>query len=497
MNISSNPDRNLDYQFYFLFRTDGPQGEDKLPEPFPEFGTLHGIGIPIDTDKRLFRRNVPPQKPLAEWHTHLQTAWDSICQEYSNAFNPQAPQPQLASPQAVDYCEKTLLGVALVLWDDSLDRHEVKLDLYDNQHHLLGEASFAYRPKMDDTWFFNLRDKAGNMPQPAEFHALVPTGKNRAWQAENWSLRLDNRAPYLVTMQPQENFNKPIFAVYGLAHGDEVLALQQQQTWPTELQQVLAGKGDINPFRKTEILNVIIARLLIRDAVFERMDCSAHHLRRQLQETDAKYSRQDETMLKITPNSILEEQLREMEKLITQATFTLGYLKDGIETLKINYKNLQRRLNHLHQELGEQWQLDSQGAEKQPPLLANIRQGIRVLSSHLVYIQGKLTYLEGTRNRWRSYVIEDDHAATKHLGDAAHLIIFLVALAELPKLMVEHHQTTELSVLYFTIIVILILSVGYVIWYYGKKVINYLRYHCRQAGSKPSLAAQSGEHHYE
>jgi hypothetical protein len=39
-------------------------------------------------------------------------------------------------------------------------------------------------------------------------------------------------------MLPQEKFNKPIFAVYGLAHGDADTALQQQQTWPTDLQQV-------------------------------------------------------------------------------------------------------------------------------------------------------------------------------------------------------------------------------------------------------------------
>ncbi len=120
MPVSSNPDRNLDYQFYFLFRTYCPQGEDKLPEPFQEFGSLQGIGIRIDTDKRLFRRNAPSQKPLAEWQTQLKTAWDDICQTYSHAFN---SQPTL--PRAVNYCEKALLGIALVLWDESLDRHEV------------------------------------------------------------------------------------------------------------------------------------------------------------------------------------------------------------------------------------------------------------------------------------------------------------------------------------------------------------------------------------
>jgi hypothetical protein len=336
------------------------------------------------------------------------------------------------------------------------------------------------------------------MPQPAEFHALVPTRKNHAWQVENWSLRLeDQRAPYLVTMLPQDNFNKPIFAVYGLAHGDADTALQQQQTWPTNLQQVLAGGGDIHQLRKTEVLNALLARLLIRNAVFEMMDCNARHLRGQLQETQAKYSHQDETTLQSTPNYILEEQLREMENLLTQATYTLGYLQQGIETLEINYENLQWRLDHLPQELGEPWQLDSQGAEKLPPLLANIRKAIKDLSSHRVYIQGKMTYLEGTRNRWRSYVSEHNHAVTEHLGHAAHLIIFLVALAELPKLIIEYPEKTELAVLYVTIIVILILSVGYVVWYYGKKVGKYLRYRFRQAVAKSSLPTQSGEHHYE
>jgi len=492
MPVSSNPDRNLDYQFYFLFRTYCAQGEDKFPEPFQEFGTLQGIGIPIDTDKRLFRRNALPQKPLAEWQTQLNTAWDDICQTYSHAFN---SQPTL--PQAVNYCEKALLGIALVLWDESLDRHEVKLDLYDNSpHQRLGEVNFAYRPNLDDSYFFSLRDKVGNMPTAAEFHALVPT---TAIKVENWSLCLNNHGPYLVTMQPAEQFNKPIFAVYGLAHGDADLALQQGQTWPTDLQQVLAGGGDLHQFRKTEVLNAVIARLLIRDAIFEMMDGTARDLRGQLQKTQAKYSRQDETTLQNTPNSILEEQLRDMENLLTRATYVLGYLKQGIEALEINYENLQWRLDHLHQELGEPWQLDYQGTDKLPPLLANIRKAIKDLSSHLVYIQGKLTYLEGTRNRWRSYVIEHNHAVTEHLGHAAHLIIFLIALAELPRLMLEHHHSIELSVLYFTIIVILILSMGYVFWYYGKKVIKYLRYYRFQQKtvSKSPPSTQSGETHYE
>lgn len=493
MPVSSNPDRNLDYQFYFLFRTYCPQGEDKLPEPFQEFGTLQGIGIRIDTDKRLFRRNAPSQKPLANWQTQLNTAWDDICQTYSRAFNSHNSPPTL--PPAIDYCEKALLGIALVLWDESLDRHEVKLDCYDNQHHRLGEVSFAYRPKMDDSWLFSLRDKAGKMPTAAEFHALVPT---TTMKVENWSLRLNNHGPYLVTMQSAEQFNKPIFAVYGLAHGDADLALQQGQTWPTDLQQVLAGAGDLHQLRKTEVLNAVIARLLIRDAIFEMMDGTARDLRNQLQNTQAKYSYQDETILQNTPDSVLEEQLRDMENLLTRATYVLGYLKQGIEALEINYENLQWRLDHLHQELGEPWQLDYQGTDRLPPLLANIRKAIKNLSSHLIYIQGKLTYLEGTRNRWRSYVNEHNHAATEHLGYAAHLIIFLVALAELPKLVLEYHHSTELFVLYFTIIVILILSVGYVLWYYGKKVIKRLRYYFRQKTvSKSPSATQSGEPHYE
>ncbi len=55
----TNPDRNLDYQFYFWFRTAWWKDEQYIREPFNQFGTLHDVGIQIDTDKRLFRRNAP------------------------------------------------------------------------------------------------------------------------------------------------------------------------------------------------------------------------------------------------------------------------------------------------------------------------------------------------------------------------------------------------------------------------------------------------------
>lgn len=80
-----NPNRNLGYQFYFLFRTYYYSQETELKrEPFIGFDSLEKTGIRIDADKRLFRRSI--QQPLDNWQTESQKAWKEIREKYHEAF---------------------------------------------------------------------------------------------------------------------------------------------------------------------------------------------------------------------------------------------------------------------------------------------------------------------------------------------------------------------------------------------------------------------------
>jgi len=409
-NQSINPNRNLDYQFYFLFRTHLWKEEQYIREPFDRFGDLDDIGIQIDTDKRLFRPETPTQRPLDDWQAYLKIAWEGILQEYCEAFNPEAPDE--AKDTARHFCQDNLLGVALLIMDEAVDGHEVTLDLCDSHDQLLGDAGFSY----DKNVLLTIQDKSGNMPQPATLHAFIPS-VNKRLKTDNWALGLDKEQPYLKKMPAAETQNElaanaqnyPVFVVYGLAHGDALTALEQAQNWPVQLQTILLTEVGEGPLKRTAILNSILARLLISEAVFE---------------TSSKTLRQ-------TPNRVLEEELRKMEALVVQTeAYTLGRLSQAIKTLEINQDNFEWRLNHMQSEEAE-WQIDWQSTGKYPPLLEPLHTGIANLKNHVAYIEGKLTHLKGACTRWRSHISESRYNWSEHMGYLGHIIILLVTLAEM------------------------------------------------------------------
>ncbi|HID98892.1 MAG TPA: hypothetical protein EYP59_01210 [Thiotrichaceae bacterium] len=311
-----NPNRNLDYLFYFLFRTSRWKEGEYRQEPLLAFGKLHDFGIPIDTDKRLFRRSAPAQTPLADWPIHLIQAWQNVLQHYSHAFN--SDNPYLCMDKAVQYCQENLLGVALVIMDDTLEQHELTLPLYDPQYRQLGNAYFNYDAQLK---LFSIRDLQQTMLEPATFHAFKPSVDKRALKAKNWTLRLDKTQPYLMQMQARFSEhnpvvtlvpeNNPIFAVYGLAHGDadRVLApftpAEREHRWPVRLQKLLLG-ADVKglPLKTTALLNSILARLLIAETVFESLDCEARLLRLILQQKTVGYFATSDKIIEETRHSI-------------------------------------------------------------------------------------------------------------------------------------------------------------------------------------------------
>jgi hypothetical protein len=489
-----NPNRNLDYLFYFLFRTYRWQEGEYLREPPLAFGKLHDLGIPIDTDKRLFRRSAPAQTPLANWGEHFIPAWQDILQYYSRAFNPK--RPHLAMAEAVQYAQANLLGVALVIMDETVVQHEVTLPLYDSEFHPLGNAYFNCDPQIR---LFSISDQEKTMSAPAIFHPFKASVNHAFLKKENWSLRLDKSHPYLMTMQarfsehnPVVNLvpeNNPVFAVYGLAHGDaeSVLAsaVEQAQCWPVRLQNLLLGEEVKGlSLKSTALLNSIVARLLIAETVFESLDCELRLLRLALQkETTHYFSTPDQTILE-TPDFVLEQQLREMENLVTTTDYALGRLNQAVKTLEINQDNFQWRLHHLHpEELA--WEMDWESAKPYSSLLAPLSLGIENLKNHQAYIEGKLTHLKGSCTRWRSYITQNRHQLTEHLGHVGTIIVFLIALGEF----FGRSTTAEIGFLaeilqsiafvlnhQLTYFIILILYVFFVLRHYCKKCLKYFKY---------------------
>jgi hypothetical protein len=464
MNDNQTPNRNLNYLFYFLFRTQWWQKNgEQTHEPLDKFDKLENRGIQVDHDKRLFRRSIQEQTPLSHWQDHLVKAWQNILEKYSQAFSPNHPQQGVED--ALRYCKDNLLGVAVLILDESLQRHHntIALDLYDNQSRI-GKLCFS----IDEKTLFNIRDTSAVMSQDATFHRFRPTLEERVRKPANWSLRLDKQSPYLLQIQPvsdshPEFRNNPAFAVYGIAHGNGYTPDGKLQPWVNDFADVFLG-SDSNPLKETTaLLNSIHARFLINDSVFETIDCEAQNLRLELQSQVIRYFEVKEDILKETPNYALEEALRNMDNLITRSNYMLGRIRQAITTLTINRDSFKHRLVSFANEY-PRWQLDGQQPTimaKYSPLWLKFKSHIDNFNYHVDYLEGKLTQLRGARNHWHSHLSEQRHNLFEHLGNAGHVIIFLIALTETGNLLSQEHPTTISWVLFGLVIVILI---GYSFW---------------------------------
>ncbi len=473
--MTDNSNRNLDFQFYFLLRTSWWQDEQYIQEPLQEFDTLHEKGIKIDTDKRLFRR-VPKkaQIPLENWQAELIKSWNNICEIYRKADN-------LEENEVSQYCQNNLLGVALVIMDESLERHKVTLDLYNSQKS--GIASYNYNTES----IFSIQDKIGNMKAPATLHAFTPSIDGRV-KTDNWSLNLDKELPYLKEISTA--INNPVFVVYGLAHGDAETANGQLQNWIIPLQEVLCGDID-KEVKTTAILNGIIARFIINESVFETLDYEAKNLRFILQkETTHNINLIQKFEVKNIPNSILETQLRDMENRVVDTDHMLGRFKQAIKTLEINQVNFKWRLHHIQQE-EKNWKIDWQYKNQYPPLLEPLHTSLENLQNHVVYIKGKLTQLKGTCIRWRSFITEHRHIVTENLALLANFIILLLALGELSKSTVaeDSYWTPLLNFLSLflnhpvTYIIIIVIFSYIGLKYYFKEIYKRFKYKAKQSNS--------------
>lgn len=356
-------------------------------------------------------------------------------QTYAKAFHSQNAKAGIKEAQ--EFCADNLLGVVLLITDASLESHEVVVDLYYPPSDQSRSISFSY----DETVLFSIKDKQNQMPAAATFHAFKPTLGHQVLKADNWTLQLDEAK--LLPIESVKGPNYPIFLVYGLAHGDTATAEEQQYSWPDSLQKILlhdVGKG---PLKKTALLNSASARFIISQSVFEILDWEARQLRTTLQRETAQYFLASRDTIEKKPDNVLEQELRNMEKLIADTDFYLGRLDQAITTLEVNQENFEWRLNHLQLE-DLNWAINWQQGHRYPLLLEPLYADIKNLQTHVTYIEGKLSHLKGLRNQWQSYISENRHDWTEHLGYLVHVIIFLVTLAEMGSVLSYDADKTDI-----------------------------------------------------
>jgi len=241
--LTSSPENhNLSYQFFFLMRTHWWENEHRIEEPFLGSDRIkvntQGKGVKIDNDKRLFRYDVKENISLDEWQIYLKEAWGLIQETYHKNDE----------HQSKEFPQKLLLGVSLVVLDESLQHHQIKVNVksdhktQENYFQLCGDS------------LLQLVDNNHKMPLPANFYAFeLNQHKN-----DNWVLQFgeQNDIPYLEKRTPQTNIT---FLVLGLAHGDALADINNNKEWAFQLSAMLLGDDQSTPHNKLEILNVIVA----------------------------------------------------------------------------------------------------------------------------------------------------------------------------------------------------------------------------------------------
>ena len=160
---SSQQHRNLSYQFFFLMRTYWWENEKRIEEPFFDSDHIQintkGKGVRIDNDKRLFRYEVN-EKPLEEWQTNLKQAWHDLQHIYHEEFK------HFNKEQSDKFSQQFLLGVSLVILDEEINQHQIKVELKLDQQTI--STYFQIRGES----LLQVNDLANKMPSPARLHAF-------------------------------------------------------------------------------------------------------------------------------------------------------------------------------------------------------------------------------------------------------------------------------------------------------------------------------------
>jgi hypothetical protein len=405
----SESQSNLNYEFYWLFQTQSePAALPDFEEVKVEAGNLYNIKM-TDKDKRLFRWNAEASPPLDEWANCLQRGW----QQLGDYYGRYGSKP--------DFYESAFMGVALLIMDETVDTHQIKIGTTTGATVIFQSA--PHKTAAEKILLQIEENQDHVLPKPVTFEEWVELDQTQvAWQIQLSSLHPPRLTPIQVGEAPQN----PVFAVYGLAHG------RLEDDCATQLQNFLCSGT-------TAVFARLLPRLLMQKWQYTRINEDAHHFRTRLDNKNHSFQQHPDTQLECLWTNTLEHHLREMAGLNATAMFMLSRLQSSIKTLEITRNNIERQLQRsqaVWQELDPtvlthkyEWLLRWQFASH-TPLLDKVNLDILHLENHRTYLQSSLNYLAGIRHRWELPLEERRLEISERLGQLGHFLIFLVALGE-------------------------------------------------------------------
>ena len=363
--------------------------------------------MPFDSDKRLFYRQAPENAKIVDWEQYLTASWQDICQFYAGHFKPKE--------QAEYYCHNALMGVALLILDDS-DKVEHTVQVK------VSEAPDLKFAKFGD-FLFSISDE-DNTNYSTACYNFQP-----AKIGKNLCLSLQDK-PQLIPMQPDEFAANSIFSVYGFSYGGNA-------NQKNAIEQVLIKVTD----GKSPLLAEIFTRLITEQWKFKRTDTIAKSIRSGLRPIISEYNNYIIDEINCTTTNNLETHLLTMQSHQNKASFILNSLLGAMQTLDINAYNLATRLERIRQLAAQRnWQIyfhnkgiekfdwsGAKGSNYDESLLAIFQLNIRNLRDHKVYLQRQVDDLNGLQEKWRLYLDKRRSLSSEHLNTLMSLLIVLLA----------------------------------------------------------------------
>ncbi len=408
------------YTFFFLFETHIETKAGKpIREPTPIHNEKYNIqhGIQFEEDKRLFRSKILTGK-LDNWNYELQHSWQAILQLYTKAYHDD-------KSQALHYCQKALLGVALLVLEEgeTVEQHLVEIPTEN------GQKLHFVKPKSGD-FLFEVT-KEGRETRACFYGFELRDQEDRQFK-QNLQLSLAG-SPSLAPLVLGELDPNPVLSVYALAYGDG------SAKWNHILEEeVLWNSYSDRP----SLLPTILARLLTAQWQFGRVDTDAKQLRGKLTQTNRSYANYADKDAEVRPYCAwtrqLEHHLQNMQVKNNEAIQVVSRVKGATRTLEINGKNLVKRLRQIQQKIEQNgWQISlqadgiSRNIEWLPAddnlLLGRFYLNIQKLQDHQHYIEQLLDYLQGLQSKWRLYLEKRQTLSEEYLNTVGTILILLIA----------------------------------------------------------------------
>ncbi len=442
---------NIELQFWFLFRrsrqlawgeifepTELPQSNEDIADPPP---LTAAIGYPEDKpeDRRLFRYNVPAAQVTEALPTLLAQAWAQVQVQYARCEVQVIGQ---AAPRYENRSEDLLHSIALLA---------VGTEVADLTWHLPMRES-ADKPLLancdygldQEQLLLRLAPHAQPELQASLYaYAAKPRTEANVAKINHWQVQLSGvNAPCLVELQTGEDDNHPVFNLFALdcsAWQEHPSALEQLQTFAV-FDSTNCGYSP---------LMFLLSPCLMKSWQYGHIETASRRLDKRLKQHNHAYKERSDLALRCASREALEQDLQTMQGLEAEAHYERGRIAQALRTLQINRDTLLENQRFLTNDLAGEWQFDWQwydaplqalqqqrdglppSAAAQPALLKDFEYVSEELHNLQTYLQGKLTHLQGSKERWQVALEKQRLELYEKLGHIGHAIILLVALAEM------------------------------------------------------------------